>query len=123
MDCGDACRCETYYLPEVWLDQSRASRNGQQHERPDSAPHVDTSTYTDAELQRIADGEPTRWGLGVRSTEDFLENGLVLALAKRLQWGAFRGQMVMLWPYWLAPFALGAVMVGIGWIRRGFSRR
>jgi hypothetical protein len=58
---------------------------------------------------------------GERSAEDCLQDNAAATQAADWHsalfgdvWGAF-------WPWWIAPFVLGALMLGVSWIRRGFG--
>ena len=49
------------------------------------------------------------------------EDGM-LTTARRLHWLEVSNHWLPFWPWLAAPLILGALMLGIGWIRRGFRR-
>lgn len=88
------------------------------HAERDTKPHLASSVGS---LLRRAPG-PLRlwivaslsiWGFGI--ARFIHEEGNAL-------WLDSLYLMDQYWPYWIAPFALGALMIGIAWVRAGYRK-
>jgi hypothetical protein len=56
------------------------------------------------------------------TAEQCMTDDSMLADTREWHWRGFIGVWRWYWPWWIAPFALGALMLGIRWIQRGFAR-
>lgn len=49
------------------------------------------------------------------------DGGVMLDNAREWDRTGYFGEMKLFWPYWPAPIALGLLMIGAAWVRRGFQ--
>jgi hypothetical protein len=72
-------------------------------------------------LDAVVAGRPT--SNSNSTAEACLTDDAMFAEARAWHWRDFFYWWGRMWPYWLAPFALGLLMTGGLWVRQGFSRK
>lgn len=89
-------------------------------EQPVPLPPIVMSTH-DICYEFYPSAENFRGGWADNTASHCIENADLQSRSRAWHWDMFGSVWGFYWPWWVAPFALGLAMLGVGWIRRGFS--